>query len=332
MKHPRIILLALASVVPWAACTDPVDRAAKQRIFSPEDPPAAVASASEQLPPENVADDPRIARRILGMGAAETTERIGAHVYRAKVSFEWAGNQRSTKLEETRTLVAGAGGVSGDFHGVIENNRDQGLEVMRVQGAVYARSRYMKFRQRLRDRGIAEREREEIYGAIRDVDALFRGRLKLMPQGTVTVDGRTAWKYDVSLGPPLPASERALPPRPQPKGLVDAATAHRLAFFELRSPQSLQGQVLVDAKTSVVLKARLDGRLAVAQDGGAGNLRIVLESALTEVGKEPNLKAPAEFLPDQDKPQGIADALDRFGIPRNVRDAGATDEGPDDSD
>ena len=29
------------------ACTDPVDKAAKKRIFSPEDPPQAVAAASQ---------------------------------------------------------------------------------------------------------------------------------------------------------------------------------------------------------------------------------------------------------------------------------------------
>jgi hypothetical protein len=43
----------------------------------------------------------------------------------------------------------------------------------------------------------------------------------------------------------------------------------------------------------------------------------VLESALSEIGQDPQLKPPENFLPDADKPQGIADALDRFGIPRN---------------
>ena len=38
------------------SCTDPVDKAAKQRIFSPEAPPKAVASAQEKLPPEQLRD------------------------------------------------------------------------------------------------------------------------------------------------------------------------------------------------------------------------------------------------------------------------------------
>src|SRR6185503_9680149 len=213
------------------------DKAAKKRIFSPEDPPKAVASASEKLPPENVADDPRIARRILGMGAAETTERIGPHRYTATVTFEWtaSGSGKTTRLVENRSLVASRGGFAGDFHGTIDNSHDQGLEVMRVAGKVYARNKYGKFRQRMRDRGIAEREREEIFRAIGDIDELFQGRLKLSPQGTISHEGRTAWRYEVSLGPALAAAtENAakLPPPAQPKSGVDDSTKRRITFYE----------------------------------------------------------------------------------------------------
>jgi hypothetical protein len=204
---------------------------------------------------------------------------------------------------------------------VLENSRDQGLEVMRVGGQVYARNRYGTFRQRLRDRGIAERTRAELTGAIRDVDSLFRGRLHLAPQGTVTYEGRTAWRYSVDLGPEgnTGTTPMALPALAEPKGGRDETTKRRLAFFEHRTPKSLSGEVLVDATTSVVLKVRLDGRLTVADNdaGGAAELRMVLDSALSEIGQDPKLQPPADFLPDADKPQGIADALDRFGIPRN---------------
>jgi hypothetical protein len=320
--------LALAAV----GCQDPVDKAAKARIFSPEDPPKVVASAAEKLPPENVADNPRVARRILSMDAAEVTERIGPHAYKATVSYEWAGAQGTVpvKLTETRTFRAGRGGVSGDFHGVLENSRDQGLEVMRVEGKVYARNRYGTFRQRLRDRGMAERTRAELTGAIRDVDSLFRGRLHLAPQGTITYEGRTAWRYAVELAPEgdTGATPTVLPAMLEPKKGRDDTTKRRLAFFEHRTPKSLSGEVLVDAETSVVLKTRLDGRITVPSNdaAGAAELRLVLDSAVTEVGKDPELVAPQDFLPDADKPQGIADALDRFGIPRN-KPEGATDTG-----
>ena len=67
----------------------------------------------------------------------------------------------------------------------------------------------------------------------------------------------------------------------------------------------------------------------------AAELRMVLESSLTGIGQDPKLQPPEKFLPDEDKPQGIADALDRFGVPRakNASDAGTPGEtDPDDED
>lgn len=317
-KSAILAALALAAT----ACTDPVDKAAKARIFSPEDPPKVVASAAEQLPPQEVASDARVARRVLGMDAAEVTERLGPHAYKATLTYEWTSEASPlpVKLTETRTFRAGPGGVSGDFHGVLENSRDQGLEVIRVDGKVYARNRYGHFRQRLRDRGMAERTRAELTGAIRDVDALFRGRMKLEPQGTVTYEGRTAWRYQVKLGEAVATDTgRVLPAMLEPRNGRDETTRRRLGFFEHRVPMSLSGEVLVDAQTSVVLKVRVDGRLTVPKDKtpDSADLRLTLESALSDIGKDPRLQPPADFLPDADKPQGIADALDRFGIPRN---------------
>ncbi|XXF79478.1 hypothetical protein P2318_06915 [Myxococcaceae bacterium GXIMD 01537] len=316
-KSAIVAALALAA----GACSDPVDQAAKKRIFSPEDPPKVVASAAESLPPQDVASDPRVARRVLGMDAAEVTERLGPHAYKATLTYEWTSEASPlpVKLSETRTFRAGPGGVSGDFHGVLENTRDQGLEVMRVEGKVYARNRYGKFRQRLRDRGMAERTRAELTGAIRDLDSLFRGRLVLEPQGTITYEGRTAWRYNVKLSEAVASAPSALPARLEPKGGRDETTRRRLGFFEHRVPQSLAGEVLVDAQTSVVLKARVDGRLSVPKEKTSepADLRLTLEAALTEIGKDPRLKPPEDFLPDADKPQGIADALDRFGVPRS---------------
>lgn len=316
----KIILLALLG-----ACTDPVDKAAKARIFSPEDPPQAVAAAKEKLPPEDVAEKTEVARRVLGMSASEATERIGAHKFTAKITFEWSGTGRNTRLIEDRTLLAGPGGVSGDFHAIQNNSSDQGFEVLRVHGGVFAKSRYGKFRERKRDRGMAERVRNETYGAIRDFDALFRGRLKLTAAGTETIAGRTAWKYTVSLGPALAQDPRPLPPLPQAKVGPDDTTRRRQQFWDARQPRALQGTIWVDADTSVVLQTNLDGRLGVANDAGpAADLWLVLKSSLTDIGVDPKLKAPEEFLPDQDKPLGIAAAMERFGIPRAGTDGGTS--------
>ncbi len=332
----RVLVAGMAVSIAAGACTDPLDRAAKKRIFSPEDPPKVIASAAEKLNAGKLSDSAQTARRVLRMGAAEVTERIGPHQFNAMVRYEWTGAGRSEQLVEKRVLVAGSGGVSGDFQGSVDNSRDQGLEVMRVSKAVYARNRYGKFRQRLRDRGMAEREREEIYGSLRDFDMIFGGRLRPISQGSVVVQGRPAWRYTVSLAPAEAdalAKDDGLPAIAVPKGGGDDSATRRVAFFQKRQPRSLQGELVIDGQTAVVLQARLDGKLSVPSPESSQEKDVVVslavESTLSHIGKDPALKPPADFLPDADKPLGIAAALDRFGIPHGGgkgKDAGTEAE------
>jgi hypothetical protein len=323
------VLLALAS-----GCHDPKDVAAKQRIFSPEDPPRVVASAQEKLAPEQLGDDARLADRVLTMGAAEMAERLGAHRFNASVSFDWStGPATPVKLTEARLLEADSRGVNGDFHARVDNNQDLGLEVIRVAGQVYARNRFGKFRLRLRDRGMAERTREDVVASLREIDALFDRRLKLVPQGTVAFEGRPAFRYEVTLATAVPKElPTALPPLLQSRSGVDETTRRRLAFIAAKSPRSMKGEVLVDQATGVVVRAALDGRLEVPPQGSGkpAGLRVVLDQKISRIGQAPALKAPPGALPDVDKPEGIADALDRFGIPRGGKaDAGVETDDDD---
>lgn len=314
-KLPIVMFAVLGS-----ACQDPVDAAAKARIFSPEDPPLAISAAAETLPPDEVATRPEIARRVLRMDAAEVVERIGPHVVSTKLAFEWTGAEGPIRLEESRTITAGPGGVGGDFRVEMENSRNQGFEVLRKDDQVYARNRYGRFRQRLRDRGMAERVRSEVQGVMRDMDALFHSRLTLTPQGRTTVDGHPALKFAVSLAAEAPKLEvgPALPELVEPKGGRDALTLRRLRFQEERVPVSLKGEIAVDEATSVLLEAKLDGTLRVpkCEHQAASELKIQLRTSMSSIGSKRDFKVPEDFLPDADKPAGIADVLDRFGIPR----------------
>jgi hypothetical protein len=334
--HPSAVLLCLAAgavtgATACSSCQDPRDRAAKKRIFSPEDPPKVVASAQEKLAAEQLGDDARLAERVLTMGAAEMAERLGAHRFNATVSFDWgAGAATPVKLTESRLLEADSRGVNGDFHAKVDNNQDLGLEVIRVDGQVYARNRFGKFRLRRRDRGIAERTREDVVAPLREIDTLFDRRLKLAPLGTVTFEGRPAFRYEVQMASAAPREPAlALPPPAQAKGGADETTRRRLAFLTDKRPRSMKGEVLVDQATGVVLRASLDGRLEVPAEAGArpAVLRVTLDAKVSRIGQAPLLKAPPGALPDADKPGGIADALDRFGIPRGGKaDAGVEDD------
>ena len=258
LHSPRLLTAGLTLL---AACSNPLDRAAKERIFSPEAPPAVVSSAKESLNPQKLASNPKLAHRVVDMGSAEVTERIGPHRFSAEVSFTWNSGKEAVKLTETRLLESAAGGVSGDFHARIENSRDQGLEVVRARGQVFARSKFGKYRLRLRDRGMAERTRDETAGALRELDTLFQGRLELALEGPTSVEGQSAFRYTVRLdatdggGGPPPAVAYS-------RGGLNEDTARRQRFINQRQPKKLSGEVVVDAATAVVLRAHLDGLVA----------------------------------------------------------------------
>jgi len=314
-----------------AACTDPVDRAAKERIFSPEDPPPVVSSAKEALDAQKLASDPKLARRVVDMGPAEVTERLGPHRFTADVTFEWSAGKEKVKLTETRLLESAAGGVAGDFHARIDNSRDQGLELIRARGQVFARSKYGKYRLRLRDRGIAERTRAETAGPLRELAALFQGRLALALEGTTSVEGRPAVRYTLKLADATAAEKIARSEAPPSvvyaRGGLDEDSGRRQRFMDQRQPTRLSGEVVVDAATAVVLRTHLDGTLAVPGSNGVApaQLHVVLDQRIKDVGKPLALQPPEGSLPDADKPEGIADALDRFGIPRKGTPDGGVD-------
>jgi hypothetical protein len=331
-------LLLTAGLALLAACSDPVNRAAKERIFSPEDPPPVVSSAKESLDAQKLASDPKLAHRVMDMGPAEVTERLGPHRFSAEVVFTWTAGQDTVKLTETRLLESSAGGVAGDFHARLDNSRDQGLEVVRSRGQVFARSKYGKYRLRLRDRGMAERTRNETAGSLRELDALFQGRLELALEGPTSVEGRPAVRYTVRLADAAAAvkpSRGETPPSiAYARGGLDEDSSRRQRFMDQRQPRKLTGEVVVDAATAVVLRAHLDGTLAVPGDKNAApaQLQISLDQRIKDVGKPIAIQAPEGHLPDADKPEGIADALDRFGIQRKAgADAGVDTEADEDT-
>ena len=331
-------LLTAGLVLLLAACADPVDRAAKERIFSPEAPPAVVASAKESLDPQKLAADAKLAHRVVDMGPAEMTERLGPHRFSAEVSFTWTAGKDVVKLTETRLLESAAGGVAGDFHARIDNSRDQGLEVVRARGQVFARSKFGKYRLRLRDRGMAERTRDETAGALRELDGLFQRRLELALDGPTSVEGRPAVRYAIRLAE-APAGAKAArgetpPPVAYARGGLDEDSARRQRFMDQRQPKKLSGEVVVDSATAVVLRAHLEGTIAVPGDKSVApaQLNVVLDERIKDVGKAVAIQAPEGHLPDADKPEGIADALDRFGIQRKAgADAGVDTEADEDT-
>jgi len=305
------------------ACGNEADRLAKKRIFSPEDPPLAVAAAQEVLPAGALYNSTELVQRIVDMGVAETTERLGAHRFSAELRMAWRGNGRQQELTEQRLLLSAAGGVHGNFSASSRNGRGQGYDILRVDHQVFAKSLHGNYRQRLRDRGMAERMRQEAFGVLSEMDKLFLQRMRLKLEGKELMEGkegREAYKYLVVLGEkPRAEAEAVLPLKLQPKKELDQSSRLRLAFFEHRMPEALEGKLWVDAQTAVVLKAELQGTLKVVEGETSSTVSIRVSTHIDNIGQNPLLSIPETFIPDEDKPQGIAAALERFGLGRKTR-------------
>src|SRR5712692_11971329 len=137
------------------------DQVAKQRIFSPEEPVGALAEAKEALDAGRLAEDPRLAERVVRMAQAEVAARLGAHKAQTRVQFAWfrgpgAGGSDVALAEETTLLQA----ANGDFSVRQENDRNQGFELVWVKGEVFVRGLFGPFRKRRTDRSDPERVRE----------------------------------------------------------------------------------------------------------------------------------------------------------------------------
>src|SRR4051812_17056189 len=228
-------VLALSTL---CACKRSEDQAAKARIFSPEDSTSASPDAKDPIDASRLADDPKLAGRVLRMPQAEVAARLGPHRAETRVQFAWfrgpgvPDGGSDVTLSEQSAL---AQGPNGDFLAREENDRNQGFELVRVKGEVYVRGLFGPFRKRRTDRTEPERVRELAMGAVPTFDRLARGlKLKLAGEGTVE-GGRPIVRYQVVGGGTRTEETdlRELPPIQYPQGSdgkkgADPDTARRL--------------------------------------------------------------------------------------------------------
>jgi len=314
---------ALLLILSLLSCKRSEDQAAKQRIFSPEEPVGALAEAKEALDATRLADDPRLAERVARMGQAEVAARLGAHKAQTRVQFAWFrgpgapdGGGGDVALAEDCSLQQGA---NGDFSVRQENDRNQGFELVWVKGEVFVRGLFGPFRKRRTDRTDPERVRELAMGALPTFDRLARG-LKLQKSGEATVEGRRVIRYQVagSAGRPPPAERTDLPKLEypvQPGGSrgPDADTTRRIEVWQKEEPTRVSGTLVVDAQTAVALAADLHGHFRVPGEGGSA-AELDLHSVLTVsgIGKDPGVKPP-QFDPEPSVPHAVKDPLRFLG-------------------
>jgi hypothetical protein len=312
-KLAPVILLVVLS------CRRTEDQAAKQRIFSPEEPVGVTAEAREPLDARRLADDGKLAERVLHMPQAEIEQRLGPHRAQTRVQFAWFrgpglpdGGSEVSLAEET-SLAQGPGG---DFMVRLSNDHNQGFELMWFKGEAFVKSLYGPFRKRRTDRTDVGRIREQAVAALPTFDRLARG-LKLKLAGESVADGRKVVRYTVTGWGARTAQKEArdLPPVQYPGNSTDPDTARRLELWDKEEPSSVSGTVLVDAETGAPIACDLQGRFKVAgssKAGPAAELSLHAVLVTQAVGADPGLKAP-KWEPEPSTPHAVKDPLRFLG-------------------
>jgi hypothetical protein len=309
---PLLLLLALS-------CKRSEDQAAKERIFSPEEPVGAAAEAREPLDARLLEGDPKLAERVLHMPRGEIEQRLGPHRAQTRVQFAWfrgpgllADGGTEVSLAEETTLLQGS---NGDFDVRLSNDHNQGFELIWLKGEAFVRSLYGPFRKRRTDRTDVGRIREQALSALPTFDRLARG-LKLKIAGETVADGRKVVRYSVAGWGARPSSidPRDLPPVQYPSG-SDPDTDRRLELWEKEEPAAVSGTVLIDVDTGAPLGCDLQGRFKVAGNGKTGPAaELSMHSVLITqaIGVDPGIKAP-KWEPEPSVPHAVKDPLRFLG-------------------
>jgi hypothetical protein len=322
--------IAAVALIALVSCKRSEDEAAKQRIFSPEQPVGTLPEAKESLDARKLADDRQLAARVLHMRQREISQRIGARKAQQRVQFAWFrgpglpdGGSEASLAEET-TLLAGP---DDDFAVRLSNDHNQGFELLWVKTEVFVKSLYGPFRKRRTDRSDPQRVRDQAMGGLATFDRLARG-LKLKVAGEVTAEGRKVIRYTVTGFGARGSDEKA-----QAQGAAvttDPDTARRLELWDKEEPVSVSGTVLVDLQTAAPLGCDLRGHFKVsgAKEGPAAELDLHSVLTTTAIGRDPGLKTPA-FEPEPSAPHAVKDPLRFLG---KGPAAGPKEEEADDTD
>ncbi|HSN15665.1 MAG TPA: hypothetical protein VLT61_13615 [Anaeromyxobacteraceae bacterium] len=325
--NSRLVLAAALSLAVATGCSrDGAD--AEGRVLGRE---GARAPAAPRFDPEKPA-------AALAIDADEAAHRLGSFEWTA--GAEWTvsrqGSAESVRAVERHHVVQAA---TGEF--LAETGIDPGLgegsetgrDVIWAGNMTYARGKWAPWRERPGDHGRdARRYRGESFGLAGDLARLFGPRLALGNACETSLLGRAAIRYALSLAADVAEAAPAADARVFPQGGPDPDTKARLALLDGAQPVSARGELIVDAQTGVPLRVSLDAAYGVKADPRA-RIQVSLRAEVKALGAGvPSVTAPANALPDERKPRGVADALERAGLKKKDGDDKKKDEPGDDGE
>lgn len=171
----------------------------------------------------------------------------------------------------------------GNFHAQLDNSKEYGRDVYFADGWLYLRARYGKFHRRQpTDDGEPGRIRSEIFGTVAATLDLLAPGIALADGGAAQVGGRPARLIKLST---------ASQPRKAP-----AQPLAQRKWRESISVRQVTGEIALDGKTGVVLRALVQGAISFQRDGRSFEMRLDARHELGTFGSVEEVEAPAAEL------------------------------------
>ena len=220
------------------------------------------------------------ATRGLGAHAVVTQATLRVHDVNAAAGTEPTGEPTGEPLEsldEAARLEVAAGGA---FHASTTNSRDDGRDTFFHDGTLWLRPRSGKYHRREpASREEPARILDDAWGGFGAQVEVIAASIAVADRGAASVDGRAARRIALRLGTARARATEALPQRAWRDGLRVLA---------------LTGEVLLDAKTGVLLRGTLSARVAFERDGRSLELALGCKQELTGVGTAITITPPTD--------------------------------------
>jgi hypothetical protein len=219
--------------------------------------------------------------RAATLNHAQISALVGPHTVTGKSHTEV--HEKGTVVEVLEEEMGIELDAKGNYHAQLDNSKEYGRDVYFVAGWLYQRPRYGKFhRRRPNDDGEAARIRGEVFGAVGATFDLLSPGVALADGGEVTVAGRKGRVVKLTT-----SREPREPPR-------QALTQRK--WRESAAVRTVAGEMVLDAKTGVLLRAVLQGAVTFQRDGRSFEMRLDARHELGTFGAVEDVEPPAPEL------------------------------------
>ena|GEM_PF-2249845 len=249
VSNPSVVYLrfSLAAALIFSlltACSkSPENQAAKKKIWDNEIVVSDLEKSSkEKLDASKMATNTTMKDRILQMSAQEAMLRHEPFEYKGKARIIVGGRKRRLDVTEKTKITVG---LHGSFSVQQRDAEDKPTRAMVYNnGTMFIRNGSGD----MRAQGIVNNQHlsvlEEAWEPLSVFSSYFGPRFNLKSAGIENFNKREVFKYDISLG--------------EGPDIIESKDGDRA-----KKPLTLNGSLLVDVETAVVLKASLKGKLEV---------------------------------------------------------------------